>query len=72
MEVFQDYAYYYNAFYCDKDYKSEARTVAKLIKRNTNTEIKYVLNIGCGTGKHDIELKKLGYEISGIDLSSVC
>ena len=70
MEVFQDYAYYYNAFYCDKDYKSEARTVAKLIKRNTNTEIKYVLNIGCGTGKHDIELKKLGYEISGIDLSN--
>lgn len=32
MEVFQDYAYYYNAFYQDKDYIAEARQIDKLLK----------------------------------------
>ena len=33
MEVFKDYAYYYNAFYQDKDYKTEAEQVDHLLKR---------------------------------------
>ena len=33
MEVFQDYAYYYNAFYEDKDYKKEAAQVDSMLKR---------------------------------------
>ena len=32
VEVFQDYAYYYNAFYSDKDYKYESIQVSKLLK----------------------------------------
>lgn len=31
MKVFNDYAYYYNAFYSDKDYRAEAEIVNKLI-----------------------------------------
>lgn len=27
MEIFEDYAYYYNVFYRDKDYKDEAQQV---------------------------------------------
>ncbi len=32
--------------------------------------IKNVISFGCGTGKHDFELNKLGYSMTGIDMSS--
>lgn len=68
MEIFQDYAYYYNAFYQDKDYKTETVQVDTLLKRYGGN-IKNVINYGCGTGKHDLELSKLGYQCIGIDMS---
>lgn len=68
MQVFQDYAYYYNLFYQDKDYKAEAETVDKLLKRY-HPRIKNIINFGCGTGRHDLELAKLGYQCKGIDMS---
>lgn len=82
MEIFKDYAYYYNLFYGNKDYKGEAKVVEQLLKRYENntkitscdnlsliSPIETILNIGCGTGRHDIELAKLGYKVTGIDLS---
>ena len=36
MEVFQDYAYYYNTFYEDKDYKAEAQKIHSLLDRYGN------------------------------------
>lgn len=70
MEVFKDYAYYYNMFYGDKDYAGEAMTVKGLIDRyRGNKEITTLLDMGCGTGRHDFELAKLGYQMTGIDLS---
>lgn len=68
MEVFQDYAYYYNAFYQDKDYAAESRQVDVLLKRY-GSNIRKLINYGCGTGRHDIELSKLGYDCTGIDMS---
>jgi SAM-dependent methyltransferase len=68
MEVFKDYAYYYNAFYKDKDYQSEAAQVDSLLKKYGNN-IHEIINFGCGTGRHDIELAKMGYQCTGIDLS---
>ncbi len=63
MEVFKDYAYYYNAFYQDKDYQAEAVQVDSLLKKY-GTNIQSVINYGCGTGRHD-----LGYQCTGIDMS---
>lgn len=68
MEVFDDYAYYYNAFYRDKDYKAEAGQVHALLTKYGNT-IKYLINFGCGTGMHDMELADMGYQCTGIDIS---
>lgn len=68
MEVFKDYAYYYNAFYHDKDYAAEGRQVDTLLKLY-GSNIRKVINYGCGTGRHDIELSKLGYDCTGIDMS---
>ena len=36
MRVFDDYAYYYDAFYGDKDYVSEANIIDSLIKQYTD------------------------------------
>lgn len=68
MEVFQDYAYYYNSFYQDKNYGLEAAQVSALLQRYGG-HVKKILNFGCGTGRHDIEFAKLGYESTGIDMS---
>ncbi len=68
MEVFKDYAYYYNAFYQDKDYKAEAEQVDSLLKKYGHN-VASIINLGCGTGRHDIELAKIGYHCTGIDLS---
>lgn len=68
MEGFKDYAYYYNAFYQDKDYEAEAEQVDAILKKY-GTNISRVLNFGCGTGKHDLALSKLGYQCTGIDMS---
>ncbi len=70
MEVFNDYAYYYNAFYQDKDYKGEAEQVDALLKKY-GKNIFTILNFGCGTGRHDLELTKLGYQCTGIDQSQL-
>lgn len=69
MGVFKDYAAFYDALYKDKDYMAEARDVDKLLKKYGNN-IHYIIIYGCGTGKHDRCLKKFGYAIDGIDMSS--
>lgn len=70
MVVFKDYAYYYNAFYQDKDYRTEAKQVDSLLKRY-GKDIHKIINYGCGTGKHDMEFSKLGYQCTGIDMSQL-
>lgn len=70
MEVFQDYAYYYNMFYGDKDYVEEASQINNLIQKyGRSKKVTSILNMGCGTGRHDFELAKFGYHMHGIDLS---
>lgn len=70
MEVFHDYAYYYNAFYQEKDYAAEAGQVDALLKKY-GCNINKIINFGCGTGRHDIEFDKIGYQCTGIDMSSL-
>ena len=70
MKVFGDYAYYYNAFYKDKDYSAEALQVDSLLSRY-GENIHSIINYGCGTGKHDIQLFKQGYQCTGIDMSKL-
>lgn len=70
MDTFKDYAYYYNAFYRDKNYNAEATQINYLMKKY-GTNISKIINFGCGTGKHDIELTRLGYQCTGIDVSSL-
>lgn len=70
MEVFQDYSYYYNAFYKDKDYVAEAHTVDRLLKEYAGN-VRNIIDLGCGTGRHDIELSRMGYRCTGVDISQL-
>lgn len=69
MGIFADYAKYYNLLYKDKDYQIEVNYVENLIKKYSKNKIKTILDIGCGTGNHDVLFAKKGYEICGIDTS---
>ena len=69
MKNFEDYAYYYNLFYKDKDYKKEALDVDFLLKKHRVSGSNLII-YGCGTGNHDREFVKLGYNCHGIDMSS--
>ncbi|WP_026840431.1 class I SAM-dependent DNA methyltransferase [Citrifermentans bremense] len=69
MNCFSDYSRYYDLLYKDKDYAGEARYVDRLIRKHC-PGAKSILNLGCGTGRHDFELMKLGYQVAGMDLSA--
>jgi SAM-dependent methyltransferase len=68
MQVFQNYAHYYDLLYEDKDYRSEIYFLHRLIE-DYLPETKTILDLGCGTGKHAILFAQKGYEVHGIDFS---
>lgn len=68
MSVFGAYSRYYNLLYKDKDYAGEAEYVHNLIRMHKPGAAS-ILNLGCGTGRHDLLLAQMGYEVTGIDQS---
>lgn len=67
-KIFDAYAGYYDLLYKDKDYKSEADYVEKLI-RKYKPDAKKILDLGCGTGKHDFIFAEKGFDVTGVELS---
>lgn len=68
MSIFSEYSRYYDLFYRDKDYQGEAAYIHSLITRHA-PEARTILNLGCGSGRHDRCLSDLGYQITGVDRS---
>jgi SAM-dependent methyltransferase len=66
---FRKYASFYGLFNQEKDYAGETDYVAGLIRRYGNAG-RTVLDLGCGTGGHAVELIKGGFEVKGIERSS--
>ncbi|MGF7078026.1 class I SAM-dependent DNA methyltransferase [Mucilaginibacter sp. UYCu711] len=69
MDRFGLYAQYYDLLYLDKNYVAETEYIVKLIKQYSVSAQK-ILNLGCGTGKHDYVLARLGYNVTGIDMAA--
>jgi len=68
VSVFGSYARYYDLLYRDKDYAGEsAYTAARLCEIVPGA--RELLELGSGTGSHARELAKLGFELTGVDLS---
>jgi SAM-dependent methyltransferase len=68
MTVFGAYSRYYNLFYQDKDYAGEAAYILDLIRQH-RPDTKTILDLGCGTGRHDFLLAEKGFEVTGVDRS---
>jgi SAM-dependent methyltransferase len=70
MSVFESlYANQYDSLYKEKDYSAECDLVEQAFGRFSDTRPKTILDIGCGTGTHLIELAKRGYDCAGVDLA---
>jgi SAM-dependent methyltransferase len=70
VSVFGGYARYYDLLYRDKDYAGEAAYAARLWRAHAPAA-RHILELGCGSGLHAMELARMGYEITGIDISEV-
>jgi len=69
MNVFGDYARYYDLLYQDKDYQGEADYIYSLIKQ-FSLNSSSVLDLGCGTAKHAVLLAQKGLRVHGVDMST--
>lgn len=68
MSNFGLYSRYYDLLYRDKDYSEESDYIEKQIKKY-GTGVNTILELGCGTGEHAINLASKGFKISGVDIS---
>jgi len=64
--LFENYGRKYDSESFTKGTIGECDFIEKEIKFNKSLKI---LDVGCGTGRHAIELTKRGYNVTGIDLS---
>ncbi len=66
-ELFTNFAHTYDRQPFTTGTLNEADFIEKEIQYN---KVVRILDVGCGTGRHAIELAKRGYNVTGIDLSA--
>lgn len=59
----------YEKLYANRDEEEAARLVELLEETLSLNECSTILDLGCGRGRHSINLHKKGYQVTGIDLS---
>ena len=69
MNVFSNYARYYDLLYRDKDYPKEAQFIHQLLLNHAPNAVS-ILELGCGTGIHAALLVQSGYQLHGVDISA--
>lgn len=66
VSLFENYGQKYDNESFTKGTLGECDFIEKELKNNKNLKI---LDVGCGTGRHTIELTRRGYHVTGVDLS---
>jgi SAM-dependent methyltransferase len=68
--VFNDsYAATYDTVYAEKNYAAECKAVETLIAKFGRGEIRKMLDLGCGTGRHAAIFAGNGFDVTGVDQS---
>jgi len=68
MNMFAEFARYYDLFYRDKDYAGEAAFARSLIEQHA-PGTRTLLELGCGTGRHAMHWLRAGLSVTGVDRS---
>lgn len=66
IKTFDKYARCYDLLYADKDYDAECDLIEEIFRRHGKT-VEDILDVGCGTGNHSIQLSQRGYRVAGVD-----
>lgn len=70
VEPYERFAKYYDVIYHDLvDYAGDADYLEALFRKSFGRKPESVLDLGCGTGTHAIELARRGYDVAGVDVS---
>jgi len=64
------FARYYDVIYKRYNYDQECDFLLKMFQRFHGGRANSILDLGCGTGSHDIILAKKGFKVVGIDSSA--
>ena len=62
------FAGYYDFFTANVDYKTYAQRIDKII-RSLGLKRGSLVDLGCGTASLSCELARLGYSVTGVDIS---
>ena len=60
---------YYHILYKDRDYNEAQRFMDKLTTFLELDKESHIMDLACGKGRHSIYLNKIGFEVTGVDLS---
>lgn len=69
MEAYTDFAYVYDTMMKDIPYAEWAEYVKTLLEDDKIGKGATVAELGCGTGSFTLEMSKLGYTMTGVDIS---
>ena len=60
---------YYHILYKDRNHDEAAQFMRKLTQSLSLDPDAHILDLACGRGRHSVFLNKLGYRVTGVDLS---